>query len=416
MVSPPSDQKRVLYVFAWVSRIGEVAHQLFCIRAICQKANRPLTIITPAFRYEQTANPYVMEIMLRGLDHVMLPGHDFDNEVKKYVSSLNEDVLLFPPYQLYQLQVEFRLTFQHEKPQFISLNAGDHRRGMALRQLLGIPAEAKTVVLHVRESGYLEKQAPRANFFSYHDHRDANIMSYLPAIEYLTSQGYYVIRIGDNSMRPLPKMDQVIDAPHIKNYHPFIDLYFCAVSDFLLGMGSGPFSLALALGTPVLITNCVLLHLVYGFERDIFLYKKYFARTLNRYLTFEEILMSQIAEFLYAEEYEECDIELHDNTPEDLLYTTQEMVQKLRGEYKCELESQINARIQIIKQKANYIRAGTDPKLPYSGQYLSRAKVSTEYYKRNLDLIGTPLPMRQLYTFYVNKVTVQPPPPGVLLR
>ncbi|MEO5334743.1 MAG: TIGR04372 family glycosyltransferase [Magnetococcus sp. YQC-5] len=401
----PHPPKRLYYVFTWLDRIGEATYQIFQARAICRQENRPLTIVTPEYQPKDVINPDVMEILLQDVDHIMLPGHRFNEALQELMAEVGDTGELFPPFKTDYLRTYFRTTFIQDKmPDFYHLSEAEHARGAALRARLGIPLDAKTVTLHVRESGFLTKLAPREGFYSYHNYRDALIDNYIPAIEYLTrEEGYWVIRIGDNTMRPLPKMDQVIDAPHHPLYETFVDPYFCAVSDFHLGMPTGPYTLAVMFGTPVLCTNAIIAHYEFGFYYDMFLYKKYFSHLLGRYLTYEETLLSHVSEFLFNDDYQKDQIELHENEPEDLLDATKEMVARIHKAYHSADDSRIQAHFRTIYEKAHHLRRGMCPEHRYSAVYLSRAKVSTEYYRKHPELIGVPLCQEHLYTFFVKK-------------
>ncbi len=400
--SPP---KRLYYLFAWLDRIGEATYQIFQARAICRAENRPLTILTPTYNEADLVNPDVMRILLQDVDHIMLPNDRMHEALQELLVEAGETAELFPPYKTDLLRTYFRTAFINGKmPEFYTLTRTEMECGAQLRKKLGIPANAKTITLHVRESGFLANRAPKENFYAYHNYRDALIDHYIPTIEYLTKeQGYWVIRIGDKSMRPLPPMEQLIDAPLHPDYEPFIDPYFCAVSDFHLGMPSGPYTLAVMFGTPVLCTNAIIAHYEYGFHYDMFLYKKYFSRTLQRYLTFEEVMMSHIAEFLYQEDYDRDQLELHENSPEEILIATKEMLFRIRHEYDSTDDSRIQAHFRAICEKAHHLRRGMCPEYRYSAMHLSRAKVSTDYYVQHPELIGVPLCQEHLYTFFVKK-------------
>ena len=59
----------------------------------------------------------------------------------------------------------------------------------------GIPINSKIVLIIVRDSKYLEKEFKYADF-SYHSYRDCNIENFKLVAEYLTTKGYFVIRMG----------------------------------------------------------------------------------------------------------------------------------------------------------------------------------------------------------------------------
>ena len=68
-------------------------------------------------------------------------------------------------------------------------------KGQSKLKDFGIPKNAKIVCITCRDSIYLKKKFPKKNF-DYHSYRDANINHYIPAIKFLISKGFYVIRLG----------------------------------------------------------------------------------------------------------------------------------------------------------------------------------------------------------------------------
>lgn len=81
--------------------------------------------------------------------------------------------------------------------------------GRALLETLGIPDGAPVVTVHCREAGYLEDRADQ-------DYRNADIATYVPAIERLAAAGYHVVRLGDASMTPLPDLGpRVVDGTRL---------------------------------------------------------------------------------------------------------------------------------------------------------------------------------------------------------
>lgn len=106
---------------------------------------------------------------------------------------------------------------------------------------LGVPDEAWFVCLHVREGGYLKEASN-----SQESARNADIMTYLPAIEEIVRRGGWVIRIGDPSVTPLPKMDNVVDYALTSVRSGEMDVFLVARAKFLLGTSSGMFAVAMA--------------------------------------------------------------------------------------------------------------------------------------------------------------------------
>ena len=118
------------------------------------------------------------------------------------------------------------------------------------KELLGIPKGKKFVCLIVRDEKFLETiyKNPDKNELSKHKFRNTNLENYISACEYLTSKGYYVLRMGvhvkdkintDNKM--------IIDYAYLqKNKRTeFMDIYLGANCEFcistMLGFDAIPY-------------------------------------------------------------------------------------------------------------------------------------------------------------------------------
>jgi putative glycosyltransferase (TIGR04372 family) len=104
------------------------------------------------------------------------------------------------------------------------------------QEKLGIPKNSWFVCLHVRESGF---HGDKPESLSSKLNRNPNILNYISAIKEITSKGGWVVRMGDNSMKPLPNMENVIDYPFTKYKSEFMDLCLIKNCRFFIGGQSG---------------------------------------------------------------------------------------------------------------------------------------------------------------------------------
>ena len=131
--------------------------------------------------------------------------------------------------------------------------ADSHREiGRNALRKLGVPDGAWYVGLHVREGGYYSEPVGGMS-----THRNARIEDYIPALKAVTARGGYVIRLGDSTMRPLPKMPGVIDYALSDSKSAECDIFFCATSRFVIGTTSGLTTACLSFGTPTVLVNCI---------------------------------------------------------------------------------------------------------------------------------------------------------------
>ncbi len=119
--------------------------------------------------------------------------------------------------------------------------------------ILGVRPGDPFVVIHVREAtSYSQEALPwYPNKF-----RNADPLTYIPAIKYLTSLGIKVFRIGDNKMTPMPDIPGFVDLATRPDPRPdWMDIFLSANALFFLATASGPYTLAHHFGTPILGTN-----------------------------------------------------------------------------------------------------------------------------------------------------------------
>jgi putative glycosyltransferase (TIGR04372 family) len=371
--------RQLVYLLVQVDRVGQLAQEIFQIRAIFQGAFDELLLITPPLN--ERVNREVLRIFTR--DARWFPCADTDvlhlgwQDIGA-VQQGNRTYALFNPSTLYRLH--FETLARGATSQYLTLTAEDEGRGQDLRRALHIPPDAPIVTLHVREAGYLPQ-------LSYHSFRDADIATYVPAIRFLIERGFYVVRLGDRSMRRLAANHaQFIDTPFHPAYQPLVEPYFLWASRFFLGTFSGPYSIARAFNTPTLIANGHIQSIILGGDRDLFAYKKYYSHTLGRMLTYREVVLSPLVDFSKTEEFINYKVQIIDNTPEELWRGTAEMLEQLDGKYTP--TAAILNTIHADDQLAHTVRTRAAVAYPYFAPAICQARISEEYLRCNPCLLG----------------------------
>lgn len=220
------------------------------------------------------------------------------------------------------------------EPKYFSRRAFNRRLEVSLpaplvaearRQALahGIAADARIITLHAREAGYkrgqeMEDVKPGVREDAV---RNAHIEHYVAAVEYLTGQGYTVVRLGDPSMTPLT-MPGVVDLALSPARTNLLEVYCLMNSVFMIGCESGPSSLTYLTNTPCLWVNCT--DPITSFPiraNSMYLLKRVRDRKSRKFLTLDDRL-----EHDYIEHFRHTQRnEYFDNTPEEILAATREM-------------------------------------------------------------------------------------------
>jgi putative glycosyltransferase (TIGR04372 family) len=233
-------------------------------------------------------------------------------------------------------------------PPLLSLSDFDSERGWQCLQALGIPTDAWFVCLHVREPGFYKQR--NSNLSA----RDCDIDTYLLAIQTIVSRGGWVIRLGDPSMKPLPKIPQVIDYPHTKFKSDWMDVFLCAKCHFFVGTNSGLCAVATNFGVPVILTN--LPHLGYLPWFGIWIPKLYWYEKEKCYINFSERLIPPLGYIDLIRMLSSIGIQVVDNTPEEINDIVIEMLELLDGTIKyTEEDKKLQQQFEgLVKKYAGY--------------------------------------------------------------
>lgn len=139
------------------------------------------------------------------------------------------------------------------------------------------------VCVHCREAGFHKDSSDRRN--------NVSIETYFPAIQEIVKKGGWVIRLGDSSMTPLPKMEKVIDYPFSEFKSPVMDIYLIQNCRFYFGQNSGIMDVAYLLQKKSVIVNSTEWGISFVRNKDsISLIKHYFSHEKGRYLSINELL------------------------------------------------------------------------------------------------------------------------------
>ncbi|OIO06321.1 MAG: hypothetical protein AUJ52_12485 [Elusimicrobia bacterium CG1_02_63_36] len=213
---------------------------------------------------------------------------------------------------------------QLNAPLPVSLPESDEARATSLRRELGLPDDAWFACLHVREGGFHNDHASSAC-------RNADILNYIPAIKTITARGGWVIRMGDSTMKPLPRLKRVIDYPHTSLKSDLLDMHLLRECRFFFGLPSGIMDAALLFQKPMLLANMHIWTFAYPpREGDLGLIKHVYSKSRNRFLSLQELLEEpwEAQYFLRLG----ADYEMYENSPEEILAMVEEFLQSPRSD------------------------------------------------------------------------------------
>ena len=190
-----------------------------------------------------------------------------------------------------------------------------------------MPTGAWFVCVHDRDSGYSTKDE------SVQSYRNTKVENLLPAMREIVARGGWCIRMGEATTKPLPSMVGVIDYAHHVSRSAELDIFLCAKCRFFLGNTSGLFLVSSVFGVPVALTNQTPFAAT-GFRYGDLSIPKLIKRWGDsEFMTSVEILSSPISSFRMSRFYLDAQLELIENSADEILDLTLEMIDTLEGRY-----------------------------------------------------------------------------------
>lgn len=329
-------------------RGGELVHLLGPHRVICRffgemSAKIDLYLKARALGYVDQARPILLapaqDVANRALleywsDHidVVFEDEEIARTFETYSDSLVYlDYYTLPDGRTLQRDLVHRFVqraWEAEGREPLLRLKDEHReKGWEILGKLGVPQGAWIVCLHVRESGFHDEDVP----WSRNLYRNADITTYIPAMMAIAAQGGWVVRIGDRSMRPLPNLPNVVDVALSEFREDWLDLFCIAESRFYLGMATGPASVPVNFGTPVVGTNWFHLGPWPYAKDDLFIHKMLRRKDNGQLLSLGDSLHGAMFGAMEPMFLEALGVEPVDNTAEDILDVVVEMMQRLDG-------------------------------------------------------------------------------------
>ena len=235
------------------------------------------------------------------------------------------------------------------------------------------------VLLLIRDSKYLacdplhgDESDVSYKKWDYHSYRNTEIDSYIPAMEWLASQGAFVLRMGSITDKPLVSDNsKLIDYSFRNDKSAFLDVWLFANTTLCITTGSGPDMISSACNRPMLVLNYTPISHCYSWSHALHAPKLLYHRNTQRLLTMREYLSHS---FLETELYDQANIQIQDLSRSDILAITQECWNDLHEKFTDDIE---HNRIQDIFWRI--IKNSTDDRL--NSWIHPRARISLEFLK-----------------------------------
>ena len=222
-------------------------------------------------------------------------------------------------------------------PPHLEFTSEEEAHGKAGMRAMGITIGTPFVCLIVRDSAFLDAVLPSGEW-SYHNYRDCDIQNYVLAAEALADRGYFVIRMGAKVKTTMKTAHpRVIDYATNGMRSDFMDIYLGAKCEFCISTGTGFDTVPRMFRRPIVYTNMVPLgHIFTHRTQFLSITRRHLSTANNRELALSEIFNHNVGFCFLTDGYASKDIELIENTPEEIRDVVIEMAERLNGTWQLQ--------------------------------------------------------------------------------
>lgn len=199
----------------------------------------------------------------------------------------------------------------------------------------GIDIKLPWVCILSRDNIYLEKTQPNLQW-DFNSYRNSNIETFIPAAEWLATKNVLTFRMGGPVQKPFSSENQlIIDYANCHWKNDKLDIFLSIKCLFFLSTSTGLDAVAIATGNPLLCVNLAqpLTGALKSKSNYVFILKKFYSRKLRRFININEYTeLGRAGGFtidnprhLIDKDFIQYDIEIIDNSPEEILDVVKEM-------------------------------------------------------------------------------------------
>ena len=209
----------------------------------------------------------------------------------------------------------------------------EEKIGLNYLKNVGIGSK-KFICFIYRNESYKKNYFPKINF-SYHNYRNTNIESYYEALNYFTSKGYYIIRMGKGEDHPIKiKNEKIIDYSFSKYRSDFLDIWLMSQCDICFTSGTGLDDVAIAFRKPILNVNLIPMASIRSYYPNILcIFKKLKLKGENEYLKLSKLIDLNAENLYLTHEYNSRKILIQDNSSEEIKKAAEEMYLRITNQW-----------------------------------------------------------------------------------
>jgi len=250
---------------------------------------------------------------------------------------------------------------------------------------MGIKRNDKYICLYVRDKNYLIKKYPN-NDWSYHDYRNLDINTFLPAAEFLAEKGYKVVRIGTLVEKKLESKNiNIIDYSNSRFCDDFLDVFLQSQCFFTISTSGGLDAITSAFRKPILFP-CLfpIMDAKSSTSKHLVGCRHVISKVSKKKLTLNNILENNLGYIYSSSDLNDEDYYLADVDSNDIKQSAQEMIERLDGKYN------LSAEDLELRKKFYQIFNKFSKHHPTDGQFHNEIKfeISINFLRKNIEWLN----------------------------
>tara|TARA_B100000700_G_scaffold305609_1_gene379824 strand:+ start:366 stop:1631 length:1266 start_codon:yes stop_codon:yes gene_type:complete len=252
--------------------------------------------------------------------------------------------------------------FYFHNPKNFSFNESENKRGKDFLETIGLKDEKdKFICLNIRDEAYKNKFQSHKfmdhTYWNYHNFRNSNIDNYYEAIIKLLDKGYWVIRMGKAVEKKMNiNHSKFLDYANSEYREDFLDIWLMANCFFTISGDTGLDEVCKIFRKPIVHINFAFFHEPVLSTHALTSFKLPRYKKNKKFLSLKEIIDKSIIEFHKTEHFQNSDIELIENSPEEITDAIFEMENKLHKKWNQKQEDITFQKefFKIFKSWKNY--------------------------------------------------------------
>ena len=244
-----------------------------------------------------------------------------------------------PFYQPLGLRNNEYFEFNHANPS-VYFTPEETQKGRKLLKRMNIDFDKdKYVSIFARDIAFLKKTIPCGKWGIEHEIKNSDIDLCIEAVKFLIEKGYTVIRMGAIVTKPIAwSHPRLIDYAVSEHRCDFLDIFFLQTCKFYIGGPSGISEVPIIANVPRLSVN----YAEFGYtpfgKNCMYIPKKHRFIKTGSYLKFKEAFELKLDSLM--RNGHELGLEVEDNSSQDILEATQEMMTRVEGTFQYSPEEE----------------------------------------------------------------------------